>query len=169
MIRNEMLDALRALGALCPEATEVVVVGGAAAILRRWLDRATVDIDVAIADPRLATLRGQIAEVAERFGLPVGWFNDGAKAFAPVLPPGFRDRLEPVGTFGRLQVWTVSRRDFVLMKLYALRAEDLQDLRVLGPTPEELEFVRRSLPHVAAFDPKRAHLIELYLEQDGGR
>ena len=55
------------------------------------------------------------------------------------------------------------------MKLFALRAEDVQDLRELRPTHEELKFVRDQLPRIAEFDPRRAHLIDLYLEQGGGR
>ncbi|HEX6750693.1 MAG TPA: DUF6036 family nucleotidyltransferase [Longimicrobium sp.] len=168
MVKAEMLDALRELGSLCPAETEVVVIGGGAAILRGWLARATVDIDVAAAQPALASFRRGIAEVAEALGLPEGWMNDGAKAFARVLPPDFTERLEHVCTFGGLTVKTISRRDFVLMKLFAMRAEDVEDLRTLAPTREELEFVRNELPRLAAFEPKRAHLIELYVEQGGG-
>ena len=168
MIRSEMLAALGELGSLCPPETEVVVIGGAAAILRGWLGRATVDIDVAAARPSLATFRRTIAEVAELLGLPEGWMNDGAKAFARVLPPDYGDRLEHVGTFGNLTVRTISRRDLVLMKLFGMRAEDVEDLRVLAPGREELAFVRDELPRIAAFEPKRALLIKLYVEQGGG-
>lgn len=163
-----MLEVLAELGAVCPAGTEVVVIGGAAAILRGWLARATVDIDVAASTPPLAAFRRRIAEIAEPRGLPEGWLNDGAKAFARVLPPGYSERLEPVGIFGGLTVRTISRRDLVLMKLFAMRAEDVQDLRELAPTREELEFVRGELPRIAAFEPKRAYLMELYLEQGGG-
>ena len=53
------------------------------------------------------------------------------------------------------------------MKLFAMRAEDVLDLHALAPTAEELDFVRGELPRIASFDPRRAHLIELYLEQGG--
>jgi hypothetical protein len=143
------------------------VIGGAAAILRGWLARATVDIDVAASRPSLTTFRGAIDAVAEEFGLPEGWMNDGAKGFLRVLPPDYPSRLEEIGHFGNLTVRTIGRQDFVLMKIFAMRAEDVQDLRELQPTPEELEFVRDQLPRIATFEPKRAHLIELYLEQGG--
>lgn len=168
MIKTEMLDALKELGSQCPPGTEVVVIGGAAAILRGWLARATADIDVAAAQPGLTTFRRKIAAVAESRGLPEGWMNDGAKAFARVLPPDYVEQLEHVGTFGHRTVRTISRRDLVLMKLFGMRAEDVEDLRTLAPTREELEFVRDELPRIAAFEPKRAHLIELYVEQGGG-
>ena len=168
MIKTQMLEALAELGAVCPAETEVVVIGGAAAILRGWLARATADIDVAVSQPSLATFRRRISEVAESRGPPEGWLNDGAQAFARVLPPDYTERLEHAGTFGHLTVRTISRRDLVLMKLFAMRAEDVQDLNELVPTREEVEFVRAELPRIAAFEPKRAHLIELYLEQGGG-
>lgn len=163
-----MLSALAELGSVCPPDTEVVVIGGAAAILGGWLARATVDIDVAAARPALSTFGRKIEEVAETLGLPEGWMNDGAKAFARVLPPDYADRLEYVGTFGHLTVRAISRRDLVLMKLFGMRAEDVEDLRELRPTRDELEFVRAQLERIAAFEPKRAYLIELYLEQGGG-
>ena len=90
--RNELASALAALGMRCA-AAEIVVVGGAAAILCRWLERATVDVDIAFSDPRLAALAGDIHAVAEELGLPRGWINDSAKAFSGVLPSDFRERL----------------------------------------------------------------------------
>jgi hypothetical protein len=51
-----------------------------------------------------------------------------------VLPPDYADRLEHVGTFGHLTVRTISRRDLILMKLFGMRAEDVEDLRTLAPT-----------------------------------
>ncbi len=90
------------------------------------MSRATMDFDIAFAEPRLSALRPQIEEVAEDLGLPERWLNDGAKGFAQVLPPEFRERLVHVGTFGRLVVHAISRRDFILMKLAALRAEDVR-------------------------------------------
>jgi hypothetical protein len=168
MLRNEILAALDALGAECVLPAEIVVVGGAAGILCRWLDRATGDVDVAVADPRLASYAEHVAAVAESLGLPERWINDGAKAFAQVLAPDYRERLIHVGTFGRLAVHCISRRDFVVMKLFAMRAEDVDDLAVLRPTAEDMAFARAQLPRIARFDPRRAHLMELYLAQGEG-
>lgn len=166
MERSELASALAALGMRCA-AAEIVVVGGAAAILCQWLERTTVDVDVAVSDPRLAALAGEIEAVAEELGLPRGWINDSAKAFSGVLPSDFRERLIEVGRWGGLRVLAIGRRDFILMKLFAMRAEDVLDLRALAPTPEELNFVRGELPRIASFDPRRAHLMSLYLEQGG--
>ena len=163
-----MVGALDALGAACPEDAEIIVVGGAAGILCRWIERATGDIDVAVSDPKLSTFEAAIASVANDLGLPERWLNDAAKGFARVLPPDYRDRLVHIGRFGRLEVYAISRRDFIVMKLFAMRAEDIDDLQVLCPTDEELRFARGQLPRIAAFEPKRAHLIELYIEQREG-
>lgn len=162
-----MLEALEALGRQCETETEIIVVGGAAAILCRWIERATADVDVGAAEPKLSRIGGAIEAVAEDLGLPARWINDGAKAFAHVLPGDFRDRLIELGRWNRLVVRSIGRQDFILMKLFALRAEDVLDLREVAPTPEELEFVRGELPRIARHDARRAHLIELYLEQGG--
>lgn len=128
-----------------------------------------MDVDVAVSDPRLAVLWPMIEAVADELDLPPRWLNDGAKAFAGVLPPDYGTRLVPVGTFGRLVVQAIGRSDFIVMKLFAMRAEDVDDLRTLRPTPAEIAFARAQLPRIAAFDPARAHLMELYLAQgDGG-
>lgn len=160
-----MLDALAELGRRCPVETEVVVVGGAAAILCRWIERGTADVDVCASEPKLSGLTHAIEAVAADLGLPDRWINDGAKAFADVLASGFRDRSTDLGQWGRLAVRVIARRDFILMKLFAMRAEDVMDLRELQPTRAELDFVRSELPRIAALDARRAHLMDLYLEQ----
>jgi hypothetical protein len=167
MTRDEIAEALAALGGRCPVDAEIVVVGGAAAILCGWIERGTADVDVGASEPKLSQLAGAIASVAGDLDLSERWINDGAKAFAPVLPQGFRGRLAELGRWGRLSVRVVARRDFILLKLYAMRAEDVLDLREIGPTEEELEFVRGELPRIARLDARRAHLMELYLEQGG--
>lgn len=139
--------------------------GGAAGVLCRWLDRTTGDIDVAVAHPRLAEFQIPIVEVAEKLGLPENWLNDGAKAFAEVLPPDFQSRLVLVGNFGKLRVTSISRKDLILLKFYGFRAEDFGDLKKLAPTEDEIAFVRGELVRIATFNEKRAHQIELYLAQ----
>jgi hypothetical protein len=169
MVRDELFQAFAAFGAACTVPAEIVIVGGAAGILCRWLERATVDVDVAASDPRLSLLAPIIEAVAEELDLPARWLNDGAKAFAAVLPPDYATRLVPVGRFGSLVVHAIGRGDFIVMKLFAMRAEDVADLRTLRPTADEVAFVRAQLPRIARFDPARAHLMELYLAQgDGG-
>lgn len=160
-----MHRALTALGQRCPPQSEVIIAGGAAAILCQWLSRTTDDIDVIDAEPRLAQLQIAVVQVADELQLSERWLNDGAKGFAAVLPPDFRERLVEVGQFGQLTVHAIARRDFILLKLYAFRPIDFEDLRLLRPNAEELEFVQEQLPRIATFDAKKAYYIELYLRQ----
>lgn len=160
-----MLRALAALGERCAADAAVVVVGGAAAVLCEWIGRATIDIDVIDANPKLTELMKVVDEIADELGQPERWLNDGARAFIDVLPADFRERLVPIGSFGGLSVSAVSRMDFVLLKIFAMRAVDIEDLQALQPTAAEISFVREQLPRIAGFDARRAHLMELYLTQ----
>ncbi len=162
----DLTGALRRLGELLREPVLLIVGGGGSAILCRWLDRPTLDLDVLASEPALgAPFRAAVVQVADEQGLPAAWINDGAKAYAEVLPPDFRSRLIAVGVYGRLTVQALGRPDWILLKLFALRAEDVADLRALAPTPTELAFVRRELPRIARFHAARAHGMELYLQQ----
>jgi predicted nucleotidyltransferase len=158
--------ALTKLGERCPVGSEIVIIGGAAAVLSRWLNRATADIDVIAAEPRLAELGKAIRAVAEELGLPDGWMNDGAKGYARALPPDFRERLVDLGQFGRLRVRSIGRKDFIVLKVYGMRGVDIEDLENLRATAEEMAFVRAQVPRIAEFDPKQAHHMELFLDQD---
>lgn len=156
-------QALEALGQLCPTGTHVVLVGGAALILGYGVARTTHDIDVLMASPRLAEFGRAIDQVADQLDLAKRWINDGAKAYGEVLPDDFRDRLTHIGRFGHLSVDAVSRRDLLLLKLHALRPEDLEDVDALAPTSDEIAFVRAQLPRIARFDPARAYRTDAYL------
>ena len=50
-----------------------------------------------------------------------------------------------IGQWGRLRVWAVSRTDLIAMKVLAGRAQDLEDLRDLRPSPADAGFVREYL------------------------
>lgn len=165
MERSELIQALERLGTLCASRTEIVLAGGAALILAGYIDRGTEDGDVIHSDPRLADLEDVIAIVAEERDLPGTWLNDGVKAWADVLPPDFLDRLEEVGVFSNLCVRRLGRLDRLVMKFFALRAQDLEDIAALAPTEEEIAFVRGQLGRIARTRPDRALRMQLYLEQ----
>ena len=67
--------------------------------------------------------------------------------------------------YGNLSVLVLHRQDVVLMKLYALRPEDLDDIVVLKPTEEEIEFVRSQLDRISSFRPDQALRMQLYLDE----
>jgi len=164
MRKEEIEAAFQRLGERGAD-LECVIVGSAAAILSGWLNRGTLDIDVVHSHPKLSHFVRVISEIAEELGLPDKWMNDAASAWRDVLPPDFRDHLQPIGQFGGFVVSSVSRRDLILLKFHSLRPEDIEDLQALSPTPEEIEYVRSQLERIAAFDAPAAHRMELYLSQ----
>src|SRR5215213_7709669 len=165
MDRFELIDALERLGAMCPQGSEIVLAGGAALILGGYIDRATNDGDVIHSEPRLADIADLLAEIADERDLPLAWLNDGVRGWVDVLPPDHQDRLEDVGAFGHLRVRRLGRLDLIVMKFFALRPQDLEDLAALAPTAEEIEFVLAQLGRIARSRPDRAFRMQLYLDQ----
>ncbi|HEX8672925.1 MAG TPA: DUF6036 family nucleotidyltransferase [Longimicrobium sp.] len=161
MERSELIQALERLGTLCAPGTEIVLAGGAALILAGYIDRG----DVIHSDPKLSDLEDVLAIVAEERDLPGAWLNDGVKAWADVLPPDFLDRLEEVGVFTNLCVRWLGRLDLLVMKCFALRAQDLDDISAMAPVEEEIAFVRGQLGRIARTRPDRALRMQLYLDQ----
>lgn len=165
MERGELIQALERLGTLCAAGTEIVLAGGAALILAGYIERGTDDGDVIHSEPKLAELEDVLATVAEERDLPDDWLDDGVKAWADVLPPDFLDRMEEVGAFGNFRVRRLGRLDLLVMKFFALRAQDLEDISAMAPVEEEIAFVRFQLTRIARTRPDRAFRMQLYLEQ----
>lgn len=164
-----MLHYLTLLGERLTTEVEITVGGGAALILAHGGKRQTGDIDALLAAPPVdASLRQAISAVAEEEELPVGWLNDAAKGFLDVLGEGFLERRLLLGRFGLLSVFCLSRQDLILTKLFAMRAPDIEDLRFLAPTREEMESVRGELERLHRISSKAALAISLYLEQGEG-
>lgn len=82
-----------------------------------------------------------------------------------MLPTDFGSRLEEVETFGNLRVRRLGRLDLLVMKFFAGRVGDLEDVELIAPAAEEIEFVRSQLPRIARTYPDRAYRMQLYLEQ----
>ncbi len=155
--RSSLNVAFRALGDVLGSrgyAYELVVVGGAALLLRGTVSRPTKDGDVvgerrpdgSIA--RLDVLPPELAraalDVARAYGLADGWLNLGpASLLDGPLPAGFEDRLSPVA-FGALRLWIAGHEDLVALKLWASAdrwpapGRHLADLQALAPTAHEL-------------------------------
>jgi hypothetical protein len=165
MERSDLILAFERLGTLCAPGTEIVLAGGAALILAGYVDRGTEDGDVIHSIPTLAGLQDVLAIVAEERDLPGAWLNDGVKAWADVLPPDFLDRLEEVGVFTNLRVRRLGRLDLLVMKFFALRAQDLEDISGMAPVAEEIAFVRGQLGRIARTRPDRAFRMQLFLDQ----
>ena len=136
---------------------EIVIVGGAAAILTGLLSRrVTSDCDVAIhSRDAWGPIDRAARNVAREQGLSPDWLNAEFQTVAHRLPEGWRDRSHEVGRYGVISVVAIGRLDFIAMKVIAGRVEDLADLRELDMTADEAIFVRDYLETLADRHPHR--------------
>lgn len=124
LTRATMTQALTRLGELAQahgQTLTLVVVGGAAMVLRYQARVSTKDVDAFFLTPpeRQAT-RTWATRVARELDLPADWLNDGAKGFMQGLSYGPL-LLEAPG----IRVYQVGPEQLLAMKLSAWR--DLQD------------------------------------------
>jgi hypothetical protein len=126
---------------------EAVVIGGAALNLLGVVARVTKDCD--ILHPRLPS---EVIEASRAFAadlrrlgetLQDDWLNNGPASLAPLLPPGWHDRLRPVFQGQAIELSCLGRDDLLRSKLFALcdRGIDLSDCVALAPSAEELRAV----------------------------
>jgi len=154
---TSLTAALRALGDVLAArgyASDLVVVGGAALLLRGTVSRPTKDGDIVgerLPDGsigRLDHLPPELAraalDVARAYGLADDWLNLGpASLLDGPLPEGFEERLSLV-EFGALRLWIAGRKDLIALKLWAAAdrwpapGRHLADLEALAPTTDEL-------------------------------
>ena len=123
-----------------------MLVGGAAGVLTGELPAAWTTADVDVIDCEMPQYRDLILEAAGEIGrelsLPADWLNDWGGLFAWILPDNWKSRRIHVGKYGELQVYCVGRPDFIAMKFLAHRPHDLEHLRLLQVTANDLKFVR---------------------------
>jgi hypothetical protein len=126
---------------------EAVVIGGAALNLLGVISRTTKDCD--ILDPPLPAL---IADAARSFAtemrqrgedLQDDWLNNGPASLVSVLPPGWRERLQPAFSGTSIELRCLGREDLLRSKLFALcdRGFDLGDCLALAPSADELRAI----------------------------
>jgi len=140
----------------------IVVVGGALLALH-GLREATRDVDSTTAVD--AELRDAVARVAARHGLAPAWLNDRAR---PYLPATFSESECDVLIEGpRLTVLGAPLDQVFLMKLYASRAADVDDIEVLWEhcsydTPEEAaDAFHLAYPHLEVDEHLADHIRRL--------
>jgi hypothetical protein len=173
------LDALRQVGATLRDRAvkgpiRLVIAGSAAGILGGFLppSRTTGDCDVLWIpdDPIWKEVAAAAQVVGQTLNLPESWLNRNSTMYAWGLPLGWRERCESVGTFGPLEIVRLSRRDLIAAKVVSSprRPHDVQDLRDMRPTSEELDFAAENLDRLAAehldryeFEDERATLESL--------
>jgi hypothetical protein len=162
---EEVADALPADG---PQLT--IVIAGGSLLALHGLRQTTADVDSV---KRLdEELRKAVTTVAVRHDLDPAWLNDRSAAFAPTT---LQEKDCPVLLQrGRLAVLGAPLSQVFLMKLYAARARDYDDLVVLWPragfrSPEEAaSALAAAYPH-APDDPHLADYVRAIAEaaQDG--
>ncbi|MGI6032757.1 MAG: DUF6036 family nucleotidyltransferase [Coriobacteriales bacterium] len=125
------------------ERYRIVVVGGSALVLSSLTTRpATRDIDVLETDVR-------IQEILNRYAM----VNSRVSAYADEIPFGFEDRLVEIALDTRaVQYFRPSVEDLAVMKLYALRPNDLSDLK----SPEFLARIDWVTLRHLVYDPDEA-------------
>jgi len=123
---------------------EAIVVGGTALNLLGVTSRQTRDCDVLEPPLDAEVLRAARDFAAELRGrgevLGDEWLNNGPAQLASVLPPGWRERLQPAFHGSAIELQTLGRADLLKVKLFALcdRGIDLGDCVALRPTEAEL-------------------------------
>ena len=139
----------------------IVLAGGSAGLLGGLLGptRTTADCDVVwIGDERMwESLAAAAAEAARKLGLPPEWLNRDCAMYAWCLPLAWQDRCEQVGRFGPLDVMRLSRIDLIASKVMSAprRPQDLEDLRAIRPSHQEIGFVASHLDRLEAEDLDR--------------
>ncbi len=149
--------ALRRLGEIAAVKgvleVDVLLVGGAAAMVTGLLpaERVTMDCDVMLARPAdaMAILESAAERVSEELGLPPRWFNGDVQLRRDLLPDRWHERKVWVGMWGGLRVFAASRLDLIAMKLVAGRDQDIQDLHAMGIGRHDESFLRRHLASLA--------------------
>ena len=125
-------------------ALEAIATGGAALALLGIISRETRDCD--LIEPELSTV---VLEASRAFAsglrkqgeiLRDDWLNNGPASLAPLLPEGWRNRLQLIHQGEAIRLWALGRPELLLSKLFALcdRGLDLADCLALQPSEQEL-------------------------------
>ncbi len=82
-----------------------------------------------IGEPEQLGDTSELRKAAQAYNLPDDWINDGPKGFASILPADFQQRLSRLNfPFQHLRLYALGRPEQVVMKIVALREQDLEDL-----------------------------------------
>jgi hypothetical protein len=171
--QKRILELLTELGRRCADSgfsVDMFVVGGGAIALAYGEDRATRDID-AIFEPKMRVY--EIAyTMADEFGLPRDWLNDGVKG----LLPDFQDsgRQFTVES-GGIRVVVPSPEYLFAMKAVSARiGVDDDDVRLLGTrigikTVDEAYAVVEKFYRRERISAKASFYIQTIFQDDDGR
>lgn len=125
---TKALTRLGELAAVAGHTLTLLIVGGAAMVLRYNARLSTQDVDAFfVTPPERSATRTWAGVVAAELGLPADWLNDGAKGFMQGVSYGPL-LIDAPG----IQIYQVSPKQLLAMKLSAWRDEqDEQDAFVV--------------------------------------
>jgi hypothetical protein len=151
------------------EPRHMIIVAGGSLLAWQGLRETTMDVDSV---QRLSTaLRTAVAEVAVRHDLGPHWLNDNAAMFRPQTLN--ESNCSVLLDHPRLLVLGASYRDVFLMKLFAARATDHDDLVRLWPlsgfaSPEAAAADMYAAFPAAAADPHLAEYVATIVRESIG-
>jgi len=147
---------------------KIVICGGAAAIIGYGLKRFTGDIDILEPDPKSESFYKSIKDLSESHGLDSKWINDSVKGFVDFLSPEYKKRLIPFNaTFKHLEVFIISKPDFITMKICAWREADKADIASIGISKEDIAIINENLAFIERHSPDKAYKAHLVLAELG--
>lgn len=164
MDKVDFLRVFDILGSKINEPINIVLAGGSALLFVGATTRATRDGDVIDSSVKLSKIKSQIIEVAKEVGIEEDWLNDDVATWKHLLPPDWKEHLEAVGSFGKLTIKSLSRRDLILLKSAAGRGRDIKDLGIMEPSQAEIEFLASEIERIKRRDMAAALQIEDYVE-----
>jgi len=163
-----LISALKKLDKQVSYHFKIVIVGGAAMIIHFGATRATRDVDAIVEGDNLREVKNASKIVAEKFQLDDDWLNDSVKGFANILPPDFHKRITKLELdLSNLEIFVLGIAEQLIMKIVALREQDLEDIEVLLPqlTDNDKQNVINNMLHVNKIRPDWAQKIQYFLEE----
>lgn len=130
--------------------------------------RATRDVDAIVEGDNLREIKDASKIVAEKFQLDDDWLNDSVKGFANILPPDFHTRITKLDlNLSNLEIFVLGIAEQLIMKIVALREQDLEDIDVLLPqlTDVDKETVVKNMHYINKIRPDWAQKIQYFLEE----
>jgi hypothetical protein len=146
---SEIVSLLQDLDRNIAEPCRIIICGGAAAIVGYGMKRLTGDIDILEPCPKSESFYKGVKDLSESHGLDPKWINDGIKGFVDCLSQDYQERLIPLSSgFVNLEVFIISKPDFITMKICAWREADKQDVTAIGISKEDLPIIHANLAYV---------------------
>ena len=168
MDKSLLIKALQELDKQVTYHFKIVVVGGAAMIIYFGGTRATRDVDAFVEGDNLREIKQAAQKVAEKYHLDLDWLNDSVKGFANILPPDFHERITKLDLqLSNLDIFVLGIAEQLIMKIVALREQDLEDIEVLLPqlTEKDKKTVISNMHYINKVRPDWAQKIQYFLEE----